>query len=217
MLQLSNLHGDIIATASTDTNATQPTAKFETDEFGNPRQPSTRRHGWLGGKERRTELASGVIQMGVRSYVPHMGRFTSVDPVAGGSANSYDYANADPINNLDLDGRQARWRNPWAMISPYLNKGVEKAGKAYVETVHAAWDCSKSATMNYFRTLDFRKAAFSCVVGGVRGVVRRSPWWARMKRKITEYGSRKFVCQWNNKTPRCRRAVRGDFGRSGKT
>jgi RHS repeat-associated protein len=64
------------------------------------------RYGWLGGKQRRAELASGVIQMGVRSYVPALGRFTSVDPVAGGSATAYDYAGADPVNNLDLDGKR---------------------------------------------------------------------------------------------------------------
>ncbi len=33
------------------------------------------------------------------------GRFLQTDPVKGGSANDYDYVNADPINNLDLDGR----------------------------------------------------------------------------------------------------------------
>jgi YD repeat-containing protein len=55
VLQLQNLHGDIIATASTDPNATALTARFESDEFGNPRQPTTRRYGWLGGKQRRTK------------------------------------------------------------------------------------------------------------------------------------------------------------------
>jgi RHS repeat-associated protein len=104
VLQLQNLHGDIIATASTDPNATALTARFESDEFGNPRQQTGRRYGWLGGKQRRAELPSGVIQMGVRSYVPILGRFTSVDPVAGGSANDYDYSNADPINKYDLGG-----------------------------------------------------------------------------------------------------------------
>ena len=107
LLQLTNLHGDVIATASTDPNATALTARFETDEFGNPRQAgaANRRYGWLGSKQRRTVLDSGVIQMGVRSYVPSLGRFTSTDPVVGGSASAYDYGTADPVNNLDLDGR----------------------------------------------------------------------------------------------------------------
>jgi RHS repeat-associated protein len=106
-IQLPNLHGDVVATASLSLTAREPTANFDFDEFGNPKKGSAGRYGWLGGKQRRTELASGVIQMGVRSYVPAMGRFISTDPVAGGSANAYDYSNADPVNGLDLDGRKA--------------------------------------------------------------------------------------------------------------
>jgi len=42
--------------------------------------------------------------MGGRLYLLSTGRFLSVDPVAGGSANACDYCNADPINCTDLDG-----------------------------------------------------------------------------------------------------------------
>jgi hypothetical protein len=45
--------------------------------------------------------------MGVRLYVPEIGRFLQPDPVEGGSANAYDYANQDPINQYDLDGQCA--------------------------------------------------------------------------------------------------------------
>jgi hypothetical protein len=52
---------------------TEQTLKF--NEFGMPMKGSAGRYGWLGKATRRTELPSGVIQMGVRSYVPAPGRF----------------------------------------------------------------------------------------------------------------------------------------------
>jgi RHS repeat-associated protein len=107
-LQLTDLHGDVVATAEPSPTATELKAKFRFDEFGNPVSGSAGRFGWLGGKARRTELASGVIQMGARSYVPSLGRFLTPDPIPGGSANPYDYANQDPVNNSDLTGECSR-------------------------------------------------------------------------------------------------------------
>jgi len=103
-LQLTNLHGDVVATASLSQSATGPTGTFEHDEFGVPKKGGTPRFGWLGGKQRPAELPSGVIQMGARSYVPTLGRFLTPDPIEGGSANAYDYANQDPVNAFDLEG-----------------------------------------------------------------------------------------------------------------
>jgi RHS repeat-associated protein len=103
--KLTDLHGDVVASASSSPTATALLASYLSDEFGEPQPGSTPgRFGWLGGKSRRTELSSGVIQMGARSYIPSLGRFLTPDPVPGGSANAYDYADQDPVNAFDLEG-----------------------------------------------------------------------------------------------------------------
>ncbi len=102
--QLADMHGDIVGIAESSPSATKLKSTQQFDEFGNPKQSNTAKYGWLGSKGRRTELPSGVIQMGKRSYIPALGRFLSLDPVKGGSANAYDYANQDPVNNFDLTG-----------------------------------------------------------------------------------------------------------------
>jgi RHS repeat-associated protein len=103
-LRLTNLHGDVVASASVNSAETKLIATYRFDEFGNPIASSAGRFGWLGGKQRRTELSSGVIQMGARSYIPQLGRFLTSDPVPGGSANAYDYVDQDPVNGFDLGG-----------------------------------------------------------------------------------------------------------------
>jgi RHS repeat-associated protein len=105
-LQLTDLHGDVSARAAISPEVTSITETLSFDEFGTPTAGSAGRFGWLGGKQRRAEFPSGVIQMGRRSYVPTLGRFLTPDPIFGGSANPYDYAYQDPVNNFDLGGEK---------------------------------------------------------------------------------------------------------------
>jgi RHS repeat-associated protein len=148
MLQLTDLHGDVVATASLSSTAKEPTAKFESDEFGNPVKGSAGRFGWLGGKQRRTELPSGVIQMGVRSYVPALGRFITPDPVPGGSANAYDYANQDPVNNFDLTGEDScNARHPHPPCAPkYFKRHYSRKTRRISRESHVHSPAVKSRT-----------------------------------------------------------------------
>jgi RHS repeat-associated protein len=99
---ITNGHGDIVGTTDA---AGAFTAYPLTDEFGVGVAHASRL-GWLGDHERFSTGGNlGLTRMGVRLYDPSLGRFLQVDPVEGGSANDYDYSNADPINAVDLDGR----------------------------------------------------------------------------------------------------------------
>jgi RHS repeat-associated protein len=50
--------------------------------------------------------SAGFYYMGARYYDPQSGRFLSPDPLGhGASISLYDYANGDPVNGLDPDGR----------------------------------------------------------------------------------------------------------------
>lgn len=60
---------------------------------------------WRG---RYTDYGSELVYMGARYYDPNLGRFISPDPKGHASSLSlYDYANGDPVNGLDPDGRCA--------------------------------------------------------------------------------------------------------------
>ncbi|GGX82505.1 RHS repeat protein [Streptomyces fructofermentans] len=112
VLQLANLHGDI--TLQLPADAAVAPVVLDADEFGNPRTgQSAARYDWLGAHQRSSETVTGLTLMGARLYDPATGRFLSLDPVRGGSANAYDYANADPVNQFDLDGRASAWRKKY--------------------------------------------------------------------------------------------------------
>ena len=66
--------------------------------------------GYLGAWERPTDPATGLIQMGARTYDPSLGSFASEDPVLGHlglgeSVGHYLYVRDNPLNSYDLSGR----------------------------------------------------------------------------------------------------------------
>lgn len=116
-----NLHGDVITTA--DTAGVRATSVQWYDPYGQTFDPATGAltaqsvdnssgggdYAFAGTAQRATDTVgdTALIEMGDRVYVPAWGRFLSVDPVEGGSANDYDYAANDPVNNTDTTGRFA--------------------------------------------------------------------------------------------------------------
>lgn len=134
-LQLADLHGDIavtLATASTTATA------YSYDEYGNT--TNTPRYGWQGSSRLTSDTPTGLTLMGLRLYNPTTGRFLQTDPVANGSATSYDYCNGDPVNCADTSGQCPSWRHPvkkaackaavWA-----TEYGIEAVGEVFCGAV----------------------------------------------------------------------------------
>lgn len=106
-----NIQGSIVATANSAGVKQGATVNY--DPFGQlitgttpDNQQGNFDNGYLGQHQRMTETEAGlnVIEMGARQFAPGLGRFMEVDPIDGGSANDYDYTNADPLNQTDLSG-----------------------------------------------------------------------------------------------------------------
>jgi tripartite motif-containing protein 71 len=132
ILQLTNLHGDIIATATTSETATGLASTIkEASDYGVPASETPPRYSWLGAHEIPTELPSGVTGMGVRSYVPQLGRFLQTDPRPGGSANAYAYVFGDPINTNDLTGEYT-----WG-FSASLTESLDEHGHELAQAYEA--------------------------------------------------------------------------------
>ncbi|WP_246156794.1 DNRLRE domain-containing protein [Streptomyces xiamenensis] len=164
-LMFSNIHGDVALELPLAAESA-PTA-LDYDEYGNHRANQERpRYSWLGSKQRTTEPTAGLSLMGSRLYNPASGRFLSVDPVFGGSANAYEYCNADPINCYDLLGtfKYSYWKNAWWSPLQYHWVSVKFTRS---ETMKLAWSAASAGGLLAI-VKDYVPGVWKHVVNGLR-------------------------------------------------
>jgi RHS repeat-associated protein len=163
-LQLTNLHGDVMATVPVASGQLGAVTVLDYDEYGAPAQSSTARYGWLGGKQRSAEALGGVVLMGVRLYHPGTGRFWQVDPEEGGNATAYDYCAGDPINCTDLDGRWG-WLKRIVSVVAKVAEVVSYIPGPIGAVAGAVSAVAYAATGNYAKAAEMAITAAANLVG----------------------------------------------------
>jgi RHS repeat-associated protein len=136
---LRDAHGDITAIAG---EAGEVALRQTYDPWGTQLSGSTVEMGYLGAQQRRTDPTTGLIQMGVRSYSPFLGRFITEDIVLGHlgvsiSFDRYAYAWDNPVNLYDLDGRDVCVSTPFGAAC--AEDAAEDVGNAAGDVASAAW------------------------------------------------------------------------------
>jgi RHS repeat-associated protein len=214
VLQLTDLHGDVMATLPIRDG--QTTAAFSelklqaSDEFGLDTNLSTgkaristgaapardARYGWLGGKQRSADALAGMIVMGARMYAPTTGRFLSPDPSPGGNATAYDYCTGDPVNCSDLDGQWSlskKWKKRLnavarvASVASMIPGPVGAAASAVGAVAYAATGNKKQAAI---MALGIAASA----VGAGAAVKLGSRYGGRIASAVVKVGKRSRGC-----------------------
>ncbi len=103
-LEIENLHGDVVATASPSATVTTLATTNDTTEFGDPTGGRPPANWWLGAFGLTTQEYSGTLLMGGRAFQPQLGRFLQPNQDPATSENSYSYLFNDPVNSRDPSG-----------------------------------------------------------------------------------------------------------------
>jgi RHS repeat-associated protein len=93
--------------------------RIEYDEFGvvlSDSNPGFQSLGFAGGQY---DSDTGFVKFGAREYSPELGRWVSRDPsLFRGGFNLYGYADGDPVNKIDVDGKNPK------LVAALLGFGV---------------------------------------------------------------------------------------------
>ena len=175
---LLNGHGDVVQTRNLVGGLVD---SYVYDENGNPTSAqSPSRYGYTGKWQKKRDPDSSLIRMGVRMLDPTLGRFTSWDPVEGGSLNAYDYAGQDPINSYDPDGRCRRhkgffgWVRDRGCSAGNVGRGIGRWTARNIDFIAAGIGCAVGLGMAWAGGVGFilagasRTSAFGISVLGRR-------------------------------------------------
>ena len=106
---ISDALGSVRAVVDIDTG--QVMQRLAYDAYGRTTQdtaPGTQPFGYKGSASDPLATGAGLVWMGVRAYLPSIGRFASVDSAGlAGGWNQHDALGGDPINRIDANGRFA--------------------------------------------------------------------------------------------------------------
>ena len=129
---LPDVHGDITTIANVEGGVA---SRQTYDPWGAPISGPELEMGYLGAQQRRSDPATGLIQMGARPYNPALGSFVAEDPILGHlgvsvTLNRYPYAGNNPLLYFDLNGRD------------FLDDVGGVIGETWNSTGGAGWDKS---------------------------------------------------------------------------
>ncbi|MCB0219108.1 MAG: RHS repeat-associated core domain-containing protein [Chrysiogenetes bacterium] len=109
--------------------------RIDYDEFGRVLQntnPGFQPFGFAGGMQNHLTVPTqagdmevgAFVHFGARDYDPFTGRWTGKDPILfdGGDPNIYAYCGNDPVNCIDIDGK-----NPFILIGAVIGAAVSGA------------------------------------------------------------------------------------------
>ena len=106
--------------------------QLDYDEFGNTvivaGDPDFQPFGFVGGIYDRD---TGLVRFGARDYDAEVGRWMAKDPILfqGGSVNLYTYALSDPLNFIDIDGKDVTiWVQPGNLVHAYFEVDTPDGG-----------------------------------------------------------------------------------------
>jgi RHS repeat-associated protein len=108
---------------------------------------------------------TGLVRFGARDYDPEVGRWTAKDPVRfEGGVNLYEYGASDPVNRVDVTGRNPAWALPalWTLGGGGLAGAAAGAAAAAGAVVAAATGVALAGTQGYELSKEWDGEYFGC-------------------------------------------------------